>query len=74
MHRGEKPYKCGFEGCSKTFTTSSNRDDHRRRHINNRPYACDVKGCPSAYFRKYQLVKHKEMKHNQEATPEELQE
>lgn len=28
MHNGEKPYRCNYELCNKTFSTSSNRNDH----------------------------------------------
>ncbi|KAA1065601.1 hypothetical protein PGT21_004565 [Puccinia graminis f. sp. tritici] len=32
-HNGERPFRCGFEGCTKSFTTSSNSKRHWKTHF-----------------------------------------
>ncbi|POV96364.1 hypothetical protein PSHT_15187 [Puccinia striiformis] len=32
-HNGERPFRCGFEGCTKSFTTSSNTKRHWKTHF-----------------------------------------
>ncbi|MBW0522135.1 hypothetical protein O181_061850 [Austropuccinia psidii MF-1] len=34
-HNGERPFRCGFEGCTKSFTTSSNSKRHWKTHFTN---------------------------------------
>ncbi|KAI9610261.1 hypothetical protein KEM48_002622 [Puccinia striiformis f. sp. tritici PST-130] len=34
-HNGERPFRCGFEGCTKSFTTSSNTKRHWKTHFEN---------------------------------------
>ncbi len=43
-------------------TTIGNRNDHQRRHFEEKPYHCGE--CGIKYYRKYQLVKHVESRHN----------
>lgn len=31
-HTGERPYKCPFTGCEKTFSTATNYNNHVRIH------------------------------------------
>jgi len=36
IHTGEKPYKCNFDGCLRTFTTQGHLKDHTRQHTGER--------------------------------------
>lgn len=42
---GERPFKCPFEGCGRSFTTSNIRKVHIRTHTGERPYICREPGC-----------------------------
>jgi uncharacterized Zn-finger protein len=33
VHSGEKPYKCDFAGCGKSFSESGNLNIHKRIHV-----------------------------------------
>ena len=38
---GEKPFRCPFEGCNRSFTTSNIRKVHIRTHTGEKPYSCE---------------------------------
>lgn len=62
-HTGEKPIKCLWKGCEKTFSCSSNRDEHLRSHTGEKPFHCTINGCDyrfsfAADFRKHKFVVH----------------
>lgn len=46
---GEKPFKCPFEGCGRSFTTSNIRKVHIRTHTGERPYYCSEPNCGRAF-------------------------
>ena len=64
IHTGERPYKCSFENCGKSFITKGHLVDHERRHVGDRPFKCT--SCDKAFFRstalKDHLKKHKKKK------------
>ncbi|NXY39082.1 ZN143 protein, partial [Pomatorhinus ruficollis] len=41
----ERPFKCPFVGCGRSFTTSNIRKVHIRTHTGERPYMCAEPGC-----------------------------
>lgn len=53
---GERPFKCDFEGCGKTFTRNEELTRHKRIHTGIRPHACFV--CGKRFGRKDHLKKH----------------
>lgn len=46
---GERPFKCPFVGCARSFTTSNIRKVHIRTHTGERPYTCREAGCGRAF-------------------------
>ncbi|KAK3103664.1 hypothetical protein FSP39_020854 [Pinctada imbricata] len=42
IHTGERPFKCQFENCDKSFTTRGNLKRHEQYHKGERPFKCDV--------------------------------
>lgn len=58
LHLGEKPFKCGFDGCSRRFANSSDRKKHSHVHSSDKPYMCKVRGCEKRYTHPSSLRKH----------------
>ncbi|KAL8189997.1 UNVERIFIED_CONTAM: hypothetical protein K2H54_035056 [Gekko kuhli] len=56
--RGEKPFKCEFDGCDRKFANSSDRKKHSHVHTSDKPYFCKVRGCDKSYTHPSSLRKH----------------
>lgn len=63
-HTGERPIKCLWRGCQKTFSCSSNRDEHLRSHTGEKPFHCTIDGCNSRFSYACDFRKHKFVVHN----------
>uniref|UniRef100_A0A8C0A143 Zinc finger protein 76 n=1 Tax=Anas zonorhyncha TaxID=75864 RepID=A0A8C0A143_9AVES len=45
VNAGERPFKCLFAGCGRSFTTSNILKVHIRTHTGERPYMCPEPNC-----------------------------
>lgn len=62
-HTKERPYKCQFKGCNKTFSWPSSFKSHRRVHLGNEKFECSV--CLKRFSFKGNLRNHMKTIHNQ---------
>lgn len=54
-----KEHKCTWEGCTKTFGTSSDLNKHLRTHTGERPYECPHENCEKRFKQLGDLNRHK---------------
>ncbi|XP_070491298.1 zinc finger protein GLIS2 homolog isoform X2 [Chironomus tepperi] len=57
-HTKEKPHRCSFENCGKSFSRAENLKIHIRSHTLEKPYRCNFPGCTKAYSNSSDRFKH----------------
>ena len=57
-HTGEKPFKCPFQNCDKSFNEKGNLKTHMRIHTGEKPYECSFEGCHKRFKAKGHLIDH----------------
>ncbi|XP_031206051.1 zinc finger protein GLI1 isoform X1 [Mastomys coucha] len=65
-HTGEKPHKCTFEGCRKSYSRLENLKTHLRSHTGEKPYMCEQEGCSKAFSNASDRAKHQNRTHSNE--------
>ena len=59
VHTGEKPEKCTYKGCNKSFATPQQLKLHYMDHTGVRPYGCKYPGCDKRFKTNSLLSRHK---------------
>ena len=54
LKKGEKPFKCDYEGCIKSFSDKSTHKRHLMTHTNSKPFPCSL--CNYSTRRKKNLL------------------
>ncbi|KXX82268.1 hypothetical protein MMYC01_201969 [Madurella mycetomatis] len=53
-----RPFRCDWDACGKSFNRKSDLQRHYRIHTNERPYACTRPGCDKRFIQKSALTVH----------------
>lgn len=54
----DKPFKCGVDGCGKSFTRLSNLVAHKRQHLGIKKYVCRLEGCVARFMSHQERIRH----------------
>ena len=57
-HTGEKPYRCDFGNCNRSFSRLENLKLHIRTHTGEKPYVCHYEGCSKRFNNTSDRAKH----------------
>jgi len=57
-HTDEKPYKCTYLDCIKSFSKKGHLSRHMITHTGEKPYKCTYLGCTKSFSEKEHLVDH----------------
>ena len=57
-HTGERPYRCSFKSCSRSFSRVENMKLHHRTHTGEKPYVCSSEGCNKRFNNTSDRAKH----------------
>lgn len=63
-HSGERPFKCQYIGCDKTFTQRGNLDTHVKIHTDTKDHKCQY--CDRGFTQKTNLRTHIRSVHTKE--------
>ena len=57
-HTGEKPYRCEYPTCTRSFSRLENLKLHVRTHTGEKPYECHYEGCTKKFNNTSDRAKH----------------
>lgn len=66
MISGEKPFRCQWVDCGRSFSRSDELSRHKRTHTGEKKFACKV--CARRFMRSDHLAKH-ERRHARQTPP-----
>jgi uncharacterized Zn-finger protein len=57
-HLEDRPFKCQFEGCDKSYAKQLNLDLHFKKHTGQKEFVCPVQECQKGFYEKGNLKTH----------------
>jgi len=63
-HSRDKPFKCTYAGCTKSFKGKDYLEFHLKIHAEGNPYACEHPTCSKTFCSPKSLKKHIRLWHN----------